>query len=345
MGASDVQTDIAETFRTNCVGFAAFSILIWDHLDTLTAEVEYIWNGKKGTIVYLFLLNRYLTPLGFIVNLFAYLSPVWTEDRSVNATCSDFIRYEGAMTLIGIHVVALMMLLRIKALYAAQKAIIGGVTLLFLIMLGMNAWLMTKGERVEHNPASGVRACTMIFSPEISVIASSSAWMPLFYDSVILILTLMKTLPSVRNKDASFIMKRLFQDGLIYYTAIFSVTLVLTIMIISAPPGLKNITAQLELLITVTMMSRITLNMKRCARKAQTTTLVVSNPGTLVFNSTSHWPASPARRPRPDRSLYSNGDRSLHFRSEQGLDTRAEQELDAQTQRSGTDTYHAPHEW
>jgi hypothetical protein len=57
-------------------------------------------------------------------------------------------------------------------------------------------------------------------------------------------------------------MKRLFQDGLIYYTyvlaffflfgmgddetcsAIFTVTLVLTIMIVAAPPGLKNITAQ-----------------------------------------------------------------------------------------------------
>ena len=60
-------------------------------------------------------------------------------------------------------------------------------------------------------------------------------------------------------------MKRLLEDGLIYYTcvlvfflfgmgddekcsAIFAVTLVLTIMIVAAPPGIKNITAQYALL-------------------------------------------------------------------------------------------------
>ncbi|KAJ7896583.1 hypothetical protein B0H13DRAFT_2522823, partial [Mycena leptocephala] len=125
----------------------------------------------------------------------------------------------------------------------------------------------------------------MIFPPNISAIASSSAWLPLLYESVVLVLTLLKTVPLVRKNWGSFMgnrpWKRLVEDGLLYYTAIFSVTLVLTIMIVSAPPGLKNIAAQyvqllpasdpaaetsvrrLELLITVQMMSRITLNLKK----------------------------------------------------------------------------------
>ncbi|KAJ7896584.1 hypothetical protein B0H13DRAFT_2522825 [Mycena leptocephala] len=83
----DVVDDIAETVRTNYVGIAGFTILIWDHLDTFPTEVEYIWKPmKKGPIVYLFLLNRYLTPLGFMVNLFAYFSPVWTPERYENFT-------------------------------------------------------------------------------------------------------------------------------------------------------------------------------------------------------------------------------------------------------------------
>ncbi|KAJ7920746.1 hypothetical protein B0H13DRAFT_1986067 [Mycena leptocephala] len=222
----------------NYVGFAAFTILIWDHIDTFTTEVEYIWNGRKGVVVYLFLLNRYLTPLGFIVNLFGIHS---------NERCHDFIRYEGAMTVIGIHVVGLMMLLRISALYSSQRIIVGGVFVLFMVMFCMNAWLLTKGEPVEHNPLSGVRACTMIFPPSLLA--------PLLYDSVILVLTLKKTLPLVRKSNGTYVMKRILEDGLIYYTAIFSVTLVLTIMIISAPQvlvlfllRLKNIAAQLELL-------------------------------------------------------------------------------------------------
>jgi len=280
----DVNTDVAENLRTNYVGFAAFTILIWDHLDTFTSEVEYIWKGRKGIVVYLFLLNRYLTPLGFMVNLIAYLAPVWSGER-----CRHFIRFEGAMTLIGIHVVAIMMLLRINALYASNRAIVGCVFGLFMIMFTMNAWLLTRGEPVAHNPASGVHACTMIFPPSLSTIASSSAWLPLLYDSAILALTLKKTLPLVGKSNGTFMMQRLLEDGLIYYTAIFSVTLVLTIMIISAPPGLKNIAAQLELLITVTMMSRITLNLKKCAAKRLVNSLVC-DPGSIVFQQSPVWP-------------------------------------------------------
>ncbi|KAJ7646189.1 hypothetical protein B0H17DRAFT_1215759 [Mycena rosella] len=159
------------------------------------------------------------------------------------------------MTMIGIHIVAIMMLLRINALYADKRVVGGCLLLLFMIMFGMNAWLLTRGEPVAHNPQSGVRACTMIFPPDISAIASSSAWLPLLYDSVVLGLTLNKTIPLVKRNNGTFMMKRLLEDGLIYYTAIFTVTLVLTIMIISAPPGLKNIAAQLELLIAVNTVS------------------------------------------------------------------------------------------
>lgn len=250
--------DISAMYRTNYMGFASFSMLIWDHVDTFQTEVEYIWQGRKGILVYLFLINRYLTPLGFIVNLYAYLSPAWTTH-----TCSRFIRFEGSMTVIGINIVAVMMFLRVYALYKGQNVVLGVVIFLFLFQVCMNGWLLTRGEAVVHNELSGVLACTMIFDPEISVLASSSAWLPLLYDTVVLALIAYRTLPSLRLKNRYSIMKRLLEDGLIYYTAIFAVTAVLTIMIIAAPPGLKNITAQLELLLTVAMMSRITLNLKK----------------------------------------------------------------------------------
>ncbi|KAJ7885803.1 hypothetical protein B0H13DRAFT_2535463 [Mycena leptocephala] len=126
----------------------------------------------------------------------------------------------------------------------------------------------------------------MIFPPNISAIASSSAWLPLLYDSVVLVLTLLKTVPLVRKNWGSFTghlpWKRLVEDGLLYYTAICSVTLVLTIMIVSAPPGLKNIAAQLELLITVQMMSRITLNLKKFGHQGSQDSFV-RDTGPIVF--------------------------------------------------------------
>ncbi|KAJ7751003.1 hypothetical protein DFH07DRAFT_827319 [Mycena maculata] len=314
MATPDVKDDIY-------VGIAGFTILIWDHLDTFTTEVEYIWKGNKGiserkfimwrpALMYLNSCNRYLTPLGFIVNLFAYLSPVWRGEVShAQSRCRDFIRFEGAMTLIGIHIVALMMLVRINALYSTKRIVVGIVFFLFLVMFSMYAWLLTKGEPVKHNPQSGVHACTMIFPPNLSAIASSTAWLPLLYDSVVFVLTLLKAVPIVGKENGTYMMRRLLEDGLIYYAAIFSVTLVLTIMIVSAPPGLKNIAAQLELM-SVTMMSRITLNLKKFAHKRLQCS-ILRDPGPIIFHSGSMWPTvaagtivypSPAVGPEATRS-------------------------------------------
>ncbi|KAL0960864.1 hypothetical protein HGRIS_005879 [Hohenbuehelia grisea] len=223
----DIVSDIAETIRTNkltvdqYVGFASFTVLIWDHVDTFADEVEYIWKGKKGPIVYLFFINRYFTPLGFIINLF-----VVDDVRSI----------------LNFH----------------QKKLLLKSTPAFLA--------------VPHNPGSGVHACSMIFDPEFSVAASSSAWFPLMYDSIVLALTLHRTFPSVKRREAGFILRRLLEDGLLYYAVIFSVTLVLTIMIIAAPPG-----GFLSASVLVAMMSRITLNLKKAGRHADVEIIAGTN--------------------------------------------------------------------
>ncbi|KAF9558955.1 hypothetical protein CPC08DRAFT_638345, partial [Agrocybe pediades] len=218
------------------VGFASFVILIWDHIDTFADEVELVWKGKrKGLFVYLFLFNRYFTPLGFIVNLFVYsfiLSPT---------RCAQFVRYEGCTVAIAVEVVGLMMLLRIKALYPHQKWIINCLWCILLFETAMNAWLISRGQRVSFH---SLLACSMVFDPAISNLASSSAWIPLLYDTIIFGLTLYRTVPPIRREEASYIVKRLLEDGLLYYSVIFSVTCILTFMIVAAPPGTKNIAAQ-----------------------------------------------------------------------------------------------------
>ncbi|EGO23731.1 hypothetical protein SERLADRAFT_469993 [Serpula lacrymans var. lacrymans S7.9] len=108
----------------------------------------------------------------------------------------------------------------------------------------------------------------MLFDPNmLSHIASSSAWFPLIFDTVVFIATMYRTVPSIRQKEAGYILRIMLEDGLLYYSIICGVNLVLTIMIVQAPSGLQNITAQLELLLTVTMMSRITLHLKKQAAR------------------------------------------------------------------------------
>jgi len=260
-------SDMTQLLATNYFGFASYTILVWDHFITFGDEVKYIWFGgsKKTFIICLFFLNRYIVPFGFIMNLHAYLWPGWTPEL-----CSKFVRFEGALTNIGLGVSALMMMIRVTAIYGGSRIILGFLFIFFCVSVGINAWLMTAGIAVPH--PQGIHGCSMIFSDSVGPWAAASAWMPLLYDTVVLVLTLYKTLRVGKRvsgdvSGGSSIASLLVRDGLMYYSLIFIANLVLIIMIITAPDGLKNIFAQFELLITVTMMSRITLSLRKNARE------------------------------------------------------------------------------
>ncbi|KAJ6467773.1 hypothetical protein C8R45DRAFT_1105884 [Mycena sanguinolenta] len=129
------------------------------------------------------------------------------------------------MTVVGIHVVGLMMLIRVHALYWDKRWVVVALGTLWIIMFSIQAWVLSKGQSVMYNPASGVRACTMAFASSLRDIASSSAWLPLLYDSCVLILTLLKTVPEAFK--GRMITMRVFQDGVIYYLAILTVNVVI----------------------------------------------------------------------------------------------------------------------
>ncbi|KAG1885250.1 hypothetical protein F4604DRAFT_1730746 [Suillus subluteus] len=221
---------MTESMKDNYVGIVGFTILVWDHI------IELIWQRPKKILVYLFLLNRYLTPLIFIVNLVAYTLPSWDD-----TSCRHFVRYEGATTAVGIEIVGLMMLLRVIAMYKNQWAAIAPAVFLLLAWIVVTAWLLSHGEPVLHSDHVHYVSSETLSSGSI---ASATAWLPLLYDTYVFGLTLNRTLPSIRNKEVGHVFHTLFADGLLFYSVICTVNLVLAIMIVRAHEGIKNIAAQ-----------------------------------------------------------------------------------------------------
>lgn len=76
-----------------------------------------------------------------------------------------------------------------------------------------------------------------------------------------------------------------------FSSVIFVVNLVLTLMIATAPPGLQNITAQLEYLLTVAMMSRITIHLRKQARSRE----LDAHLATYSYSTTTDPPAGRSR--------------------------------------------------
>ena len=146
---------------------------------------------------------------------------------------------------------ALMMFIRIKALYYNQKFILGFVVLVGLASFITNAYSLTGGVIFVHNPESGVHGKILCFSADLyswehrwfqslysgllvrslwstriehywileksDKLASISIKLPLIYDTLVLGLTLYKTYASLGNKTTSYVMRRLAKDGILYY--------------------------------------------------------------------------------------------------------------------------------
>lgn len=89
---------------------------------------------------------------------------------------------------------------------------------------------------------------SLISSNDILIIrgdwASLSAWLPLLYDTTVILLTLWKCVPRVKNKGMNnfamtgHIIRTLIKDGLMYYSVIFCINFVLAVMIMTAKVGL-----------------------------------------------------------------------------------------------------------
>ncbi|KAG2079948.1 uncharacterized protein F5147DRAFT_784630 [Suillus discolor] len=143
------------------VAIVSFTILCWDHMITFVDEVDLIWCKHKGLAGYLFLLNRYITPLGFVVNIIdesVLTLPNWPTKRFVASdlkmtgiklllSCRNFVRYQGAMVILGVSIAELIMLMRVHALYRECRLVIAAIGLLLLVQVAFEAYLMALGKR------------------------------------------------------------------------------------------------------------------------------------------------------------------------------------------------------
>lgn len=236
------------------VAIASFTVLCWDHTITFADEVALIWCKHKGPVGYLFLLNRYITPLGFVVNIVALTFPNWSMER-----CNIFVRYQGAMATVGISIAELIMLIRVHALYRNRKLVAAVLGILLLAWVALEVCLMALGKLVPHGHR--IQSCREVYDlpPALS---ATRAWLPLVYDTAIFVMTMWRTLPSHQNGAVGHILRTFQSDGILYYVVICSANIVLTVMIVRAPPSLKGVAAQLVFLLTVVMTSRVTLHLK-----------------------------------------------------------------------------------
>lgn len=168
------------------------------------------------------------------------------------------------MTFLGVAVAFIIMGFRVSALYGGNISVIVFLGVIYIAVFGTSVWLLSSGEPEPHGPE--IPGCTMIFGPKIkNSWGSLWAWMPLAYDTVVVVLVLrLLRIRALRTHKwgRGRLVSALITDGLLYYSVICAANLTLGIMIHTAPLEVKFIAAQFQGVITVVMMSRITLNVR-----------------------------------------------------------------------------------
>ncbi|KAF8959372.1 hypothetical protein BDZ97DRAFT_1761410 [Flammula alnicola] len=232
---------------------AAFVMLIYDHILTFPLEVDRIWRRKFSGATLLFLTNRYVTPLQFIIILDAFHDPRWTKSAGFNSRLGGS-HFQFANRSLQPPVI---MILRVYALYNRSLSILIFLMVLWATQIAMSAVGLHQGFAVPLPPT--LIGCILTGSSPIF----PSVWVtPLATDTSIFALTLWRTRQYLRDSGVTPTMHIFIRDGFFYFLAIFVANLMNTLIYFLSPADLKAVGASFSQLITAVMVSRLVLNLR-----------------------------------------------------------------------------------
>lgn len=245
----------------NVLSFMAVTFLYWDHLITLDAEVLFCWRQKKSLSALLFFLNRYFA-------FFSNLTVAILGNVNLPADgCRRYNLYRQLLLLITQVFVCFLLTLRIYALYGRSKKIL-------YFMYGMGAVLggvaasAFFGQKGNPAPQPGV-GCHFALERGTAV-RLAAAWEALFiYDCIIFSLTFYQTYSARHHHEYGRqtipIISLILRDGAIYFAVMALSNLANILTFYFAGPYLRGGLSTFASSISVTMLSRLMLNLHQSA--------------------------------------------------------------------------------
>ncbi|KAI0037050.1 hypothetical protein K488DRAFT_81545 [Vararia minispora EC-137] len=246
----------------------ALTILLYDHLLTLSEEVETVWKRKKTWILYLFLIVRYYAILAVVIVAFGrgYFSTEMTRERWM-----FFLPLGITMPLTILP--GVLMIVRVYALWDRNRFVLYGLCTYLVAQMCAGLWQYTvSGGTPAPLPLDNYEYHFCIYLPPKSIGRASTMFvlMELTFDSIIFLLTITRTIymytrhrHTTRIKDqGSGLIENLVRDGAFYFGVIFSFNLSWVLMILYAPTNLRAIASIPSSCVTTIMICRITLNLR-----------------------------------------------------------------------------------
>ncbi|KAJ3509776.1 hypothetical protein NLJ89_g5039 [Agrocybe chaxingu] len=243
---------------------------------TFALEFDRIWKQKFSGATLLFLLNRYITPLQFIIIIVASHHPKWTGKK-----CDDFVLFEGATSGALASICELIMILRVYGLYSRSNRILGFLMSLWLVQVVLQSKGVSMGFAVKFPPGPAFVGC---------ILTGPSNWFAVIWvsalvgDSTIFFLTVWRVRQYLSSPESLPILHIIMRDGTMYFLAIFLMNLVNVLMFFFAREDLKFLIAPFSAIMTCVLLSRLVLNLRAAPSSNIPSSMALTRPKeALVF--------------------------------------------------------------
>ncbi|KAL5505052.1 hypothetical protein ACEPAH_7715 [Sanghuangporus vaninii] len=253
----------AKMFSLACCVMLYFDILI-----TFGDEVEKIWKQRFTFATVLWFMNRYLSPLGYVV-IIASFHMDWPK-----SVCDRYVLYPEILKVFTAAAIGVIFILRLYSIYGGSMVVLVTFSVLLVAELVVKIWAFTDGTSVNLPP--GLVGCILTGRGDSNDRFVFTWVAELAFDSIVFIATLSRTFIIYRRHRqgaAIPLIKIMMRDGIIYFLVIFVANVVTMVLFITLPPDLKAVNASFSTLITSLMVSRLILNLRNQAMRPRANVL------------------------------------------------------------------------
>ncbi|KAJ3558190.1 hypothetical protein NM688_g1072 [Phlebia brevispora] len=288
----------------NALHLLGIVILYYDHSITFDEEYRYIWQNKWSGASWLFFVNRYFAFAANIAVNVGNFAQFRSDQRCVcrpksipcrlyeavaklmnsSCSCSDFSLYRQIVLIVSQVIVCINLLLRTYALYGRDKRIMYLILSVGFTLASLACWSVV-GQKSDVSIVDGCH----IASSRLSAIHIAVAWEALFaYDIMIVTLTLLKTYKErirLRPEHRRDLVSLIVRDGAIYFAVMACANFANTITFYLLAPALRGVLSTFASAVSVTMMSRLMLNLHSTAAEHRTNYTTTTQPTTMSTTS------------------------------------------------------------
>ncbi|KAF8623002.1 hypothetical protein AX15_006594 [Amanita polypyramis BW_CC] len=255
---SELATTVHHLMAAKMFSLAACVMCFYDIMLTFADEVELIWSRRFTFVSLLWYINRYVSPLAFIIVTVSFHSN-WSKE-----VCGRYVVFPEAVKAVTSFAIGATFVLRLYAIYQRSITVATIFSALLAAELAIKIWAFTDGTYLNLPP--GVIGCILVGKHDLRF---ASTWISeLAFDSLVFFATLYRAVSShrqARRNGGITLLDLIVRDGIMYFACIFAVNLITVLMFVFAPADIKAINASLSTLLTSVMVSRLILNLRGIA--------------------------------------------------------------------------------